>query len=299
MSSTPLLRMSASSGNSGCVASETDSPIGILDVMASGLSALATAFHQLSSELQGTLESSSTNPDSGTKGRIRETRLMQALRPHLPTRYEMSLGGVVINIDGELSTPQDIVITDGLVAPPFMFGNEIHPIEAVCAVIEVKSGYQKSDLVHGVEQVASVKRLRERTLSSVEDIERWEAGRPDPSLFGAVFLYGDNKTRPDTITRTFLDASLAKPTEERPDALCVLNRFATQWSVDQQMVPVIYSSPHGAKHLLRYDTTEAALFFYIHLLEKLATYRPPPLDLLWYMNLAAIEFEVADFDVSG
>src|SRR5687768_8247860 len=106
------------------------SRIGTLHVMLSGLSALAAAFHQLSSELQATLESSSVNPDSGTKGRIRERRLMQALRPHLPTRYEMSLGGVVINIDGEQSTPQDIVITDGLVAPPFMFGNEIHPIEA-------------------------------------------------------------------------------------------------------------------------------------------------------------------------
>lgn len=262
--------------------------------MEPGMAALAAAFGALSADLQSALESSGVNPDPGSKGGIREERLRQALGLHLPSRYEMSLGGVVVNAEGETSSPQDIVITDGLVARPFMFGNQIHPIEAVCAVIEVKSAYSKSDLTHGVEQVASVKRLLRKRLWRKHELDRIEAGDPEPSLFGAVFCYRMN-SRADTITKTFLNACLTNEPGDRPDTLCVLNEFTTQWRSNQNMVPFSGGTPHGAKNLLRYDTADAALFFYMLLLDRLVRYQPPLLELMWYLNHGGPDIEVKDF----
>lgn len=261
------------------------------------MTALAQAFSELSSALQKTLEASKVNPHAVTKGNIREQKLLDALLPHLPTRFEMQLGGVVTNARGDRSLAQDIVITDAHVSRPFMFGNQLHPIEAVSAVVEVKSASSKTDIREGVEQIASVKRLLRTRLWRRDELDRVRAGHPEPAPFGALFCY-ELTGKADTVTRSFREACLARDPSERPDTLCVLNRFATQWSVDERLVPFSGSSPHGAKRLLRYDTREAALFFYMFLLDQVGRYQPPPLELMYYLSHGGcLEFDVRDFDI--
>lgn len=265
--------------------------------MASGMTVLAKAFRKISSDLQSSLEASGANPDSGTKGSIRETQLLTALRSHLPSRFEMRLGGTIVNGMGDISYPQDIVITDALVARPFMFGNQVHPIEAVCATVEVKSGSTKREIQRGVAQVASVKRLLRERLWQGEELDRVRAGHPEPSPFGAVFCYRMS-AKAETINRNFLEACLTHVPADRPDTLCVLNEFTTQWRSNQRLVPFTGSTPHGARNLLRYETADAALYFYIFLLDRLSRYRPPPLELMWYLNNGGdFDFEIADLDL--
>lgn len=121
---------------------------------------LQHAMGELSSALANAVGATSLIQHRLLKGEFRERRVIAGLRPFIPRRYEMS-SGVIVNAGGHFSRQQDIILSDSLLAPPFLAAGElgVHPIEAVAAVIEVKSVATAQAMREAVENIASVKRL--------------------------------------------------------------------------------------------------------------------------------------------
>ena len=82
----------------------------------------------------------------GVKGLLREALLDAVLRPMLPTPYKAGTG-VIVDVQGRQSGQCDLIIwDDSILAPLYMAGNAgLFPIEAVVAVVEVKSKLVPSD----------------------------------------------------------------------------------------------------------------------------------------------------------
>src|SRR5262245_1221992 len=115
---------------------------------------------ELSSALANAVGASSVIQHRLLKGEFRERRVIAGLRPFIPRRYEMN-SGVVANADGNFSLQQDIILSDSMVAPPFLAAGElgVYPIEAVSGVIEVKSVATTQAIRDAVANIASVKSL--------------------------------------------------------------------------------------------------------------------------------------------
>lgn len=81
-----------------------------------------------------------------TKGTLRELFVTTVLERFLTSQFGIT-SGVVVNQAGEQSSQADIIIYDTRILPPFIREESVGvvPIEAVIAVIEVKSGltYEK------------------------------------------------------------------------------------------------------------------------------------------------------------
>ena len=75
-----------------------------------------------------------------TKGQIRELFLQGLLKHFLPEYLGVGTG-IIINTKGHQSKQTDIVIYDGRILPPLLVAGDpnIFPIEAVVAIVEVKS----------------------------------------------------------------------------------------------------------------------------------------------------------------
>lgn len=142
-------------------------------------------------------------PDSGSN---REDLLISLLNKHLPDRLKAVSGGVVLNLEGELSRQIDVIVKNDLF-PKFERHEKTCVIsESVAGVISVKSKLDKAALVDSIENVASVPSFSEKTLSfNNSSIIRSDL-RSQFSVnwpFRAIFAY--DSIDPDTIYKYSLD----------------------------------------------------------------------------------------------
>jgi hypothetical protein len=107
--------------------------IGSVDM---GSDDLSRAMERLSKGLRNSPETSGAIGHALTRGEVRESELIEALRPHLPMRYELAKGEVV-DAAGQRSRQQDIIISDALTGTPFLAsgGMGVFPVEIVFAVL--------------------------------------------------------------------------------------------------------------------------------------------------------------------
>jgi len=108
-----------------------------------------------------------------TRGEARERDVAAALRPHIPSRFEL-LSGEVVNTANERSAPQDILIIDTWSGAPFLTsgGLGIYPIETVFASLQIKSSVGPREIREAVTNLASVKSLQDglpRTVGVLTD----------------------------------------------------------------------------------------------------------------------------------
>lgn len=82
-----------------------------------------------------------------TKGQIREVFLQNLLKHFLPDNLGVGKG-IIINNQGHQSKETDIVIYDSRILPPFLVAKDpnIFPVEAIVAIVEVKSLLTKLEL---------------------------------------------------------------------------------------------------------------------------------------------------------
>lgn len=107
----------------------------------------------------------------GERGRNDEEMFRQFLRKILPNRFGVSTGFIVCsNPNKEPSNQTDVVICDQFFNSPIYreLAGEVHPIETVCAIVEVKgtlSRYRrkdgKTDIARTLEAITKVRRLAE------------------------------------------------------------------------------------------------------------------------------------------
>jgi hypothetical protein len=133
-------------------------------------------------------------------GQNRESLLIQVLNKHLPDRLKAIAGGTVLNLEGDLSKQIDIIVKNDLF-PKFEHHERSCVLaESVAGVISVKSYLDKTALEETIENVASVPKFSEATLTLTNS----SLIRPDLQSqfmtnwpFRVVFAY--NGIDPDTI----------------------------------------------------------------------------------------------------
>jgi Domain of unknown function (DUF6602) len=248
------------------------------------------AMEELSSALGAAVGASSLIQHRLLKGEFRERRVISGLRTCIPRRYEIN-SGVVINDSGASSQQQDVILSDSMVAPPFLAAGElsVFPIEAVSAVIEVKSVATSQAVKDAVANIASVKTL-------MPDIPRALA-RPGRGLvtvpvsttlkpFGGILFLGRDISQ-ETVCSAYLEACSGLAPINRPNALVVVNEMTVMWGTVPADLPAprIHPDPSEGTHLLVHRSDKDALLsFYVNLMTMLREYSAPNLDLISYLN---------------
>src|SRR5260370_30837111 len=215
---------------------------------------LQAAVNELSSALPNAVAASSLIQHRLLKGELRERRVIAGLRPFIPRRYEMN-SGVVVNAEGNFSCQQDIILSDSMVAPPFLAAGElgVHPIETVSAVIEVKSVATAQAMRDAVANIASVKQLASdepRDFTEIRDAYIGMGQNVDKPFGGVLFLGSDASD--EAILDAYVKAIATLAPNDRPNAVVVVDEFALTWGsyVEESEQPIIQPEPLRGTHVL-------------------------------------------------
>lgn len=126
---------------------------------------------------------------SGEFGIYREAICRDFLRFLVPKRLDFDTG-FVINTNNEVSTQLDIIIFDAALTPLIQSGarQRFFPIEALCAVGEVKSVVSKQDLREALQKLSKVKVMREfvRQTNLMPDTNPPILSRQHPGNFNPI-----------------------------------------------------------------------------------------------------------------
>jgi hypothetical protein len=232
--------------------------------------------------------------------------VIAAFRPHLPSRFSLSTG-IVVDSSGNESRQQDIIIADTLTAPPFLLAGHIgfFPVELVAGSIQVKSRVDPSELPDAVENITSFKRLVPRLQRSYAIATEEGDVRPESfqhRAFGGIFAFDAPAGSGSGLPEAFMDACLAVPPRERPDALVVLDRYAVSWGLTPQPGegPTIATSTPEAGCCLSIEAGhDTLLFFYLTLMQHLRAYVAPPIDYGKYLQASQFDFQWKAFRPGG
>lgn len=233
----------------------------------------------------------------GTKGEAREAAVQAAFRPHIPTRYGLSTG-LVVNLAGEQSKQQDVIVSDGIENSPFIAegGITMQPIEAVVATLEVKSVATPEEVRDGVEKAMSV-----AALLSDEPRSTYRPG------IGAQLIHGtclkpfaglvalrSSSTR-DSLLEAWATAHVPERPWDRSNGLVVVGEFFASWANDDgHWVPL--GDPTASKIVYAEAGDDAILMFYVLLMLGIQVYPRPALDLNRYFQAAELDYPMGTFD---
>lgn len=211
----------------------------------------------------------------GERGNARESILVDYLRKYLPERYEISKGIIADSSDIQ-SRQVDLIIHDRYMTPYLLQydSTKVIPVETVYCTIEVKSVIDKNQLTKGIENVASVRKLKKQQYR----------GMIVPTA-GMIFAY-DSSVSMDTLFKSVVDISERYPIEERPCCLCVLNKgLIVCVSKDNISQITLFPSDRTCYALLK-NTEDALLIFYIILMQILTNIIAFPPNMLEYAQAA-------------
>jgi len=153
---------------------------------------------------------SSHRPSAGDN---REDLVESFLLNHLPERFAISTG-LVISSDDLFSNQADLLVVDSLNNRPLYAGsrNKLWPVEAVYALIEVKTSLTPTEIADAVQKSRRFKALR-RFFCNAGDAQRIA-----DSLF---VLWGFEAPSAETFARNYREAVAGVPAAEQPDLIIV------------------------------------------------------------------------------
>jgi hypothetical protein len=156
-----------------------------------------------------------THRQSG--GQNRESILDDFLEQHLPKRFGVSTG-LVISHEGAFSNQADLLIVDHLNNSPYHAGrpNVLWPVEAVYALLEVKTSLTLTELRDAVDKGRRFKCLRR------DFCDNGVGQRTTESLF---VIWGYESPDPMTVKSNLVDILKDVPREEQPDFIVVPDSF--------------------------------------------------------------------------
>ena len=153
-------------------------------------------------------------------GANREDLVKRFLTGHLPKRFGVSTG-LVISHDGLFSNQADLVVVDDQNNAPLhpQSRNKLWPVEAVYALIEVKTELSPSELAKAIRSGRNFKRLRRAfcTTKSPQII--------NDSLF---VIWSFESPSPQTLKTNLLQALSEVPPAEQPDLVVVPDRLVAK-----------------------------------------------------------------------
>jgi hypothetical protein len=247
---------------------------------------MVLGMQRLAAGLRAAFEASQAIHHNLAAGEAREHAVARELAPHFPTRFRLS-SGMVVNVAGQESRQQDVLITDPSIGTPFVAEGNIgvHPIETVAATLQVKTSAGPAEIRSAVDNVSSVKRLVTNTPRAFSRLsrDRLELGQTTMKPFGGIVAFQLTSSA-EAIRRAYLEANAGLPPPDRSNALFVLDQFTTVWSTDDRPLS-LSSDPIGASHSQTIAAgPDSILFFYVVLISALNAYQPPALELTAYLN---------------
>jgi hypothetical protein len=192
------------------------------------------------------------------KGDSTELDWVNALRDHLPHRYQVS-NGFVIDSNGKKSEQIDVVIYDRQYTPLLYNKNEQRfiPAESVYAVFEVRQTLNRKNVLYAGKKASSVRRLYRTSAEIYHAGGKLEPKQPFP-IVGGILTY-NSAWKPD----------MGKPLT---DTLKKLNRNSRLDMGCVASVGTFEVSYLGDKPEITHNFSKMALAsFLFHLLEKFQT----------------------------
>lgn len=163
-------------------------------------------------------------------GDNREDLVEKFLIDHLPKRLGTSTG-LVISHDGEFSSQADLLVVDNQNNVPFhpQSPKKVWPIEAVYALIEVKTHLNPSDLVDAVSKGRKFKRLPRQYC---------DTGTP-PRIKESLFvIWSFDSPSPKTFKKNLIETIDNVPCDEQPDLIIVPDRLVAKSGSYQKLSKV-------------------------------------------------------------
>lgn len=170
------------------------------------------------------LKSSSIRRDFATHrlsaGENRENLVSKFLKNHLPKRFGIS-SGLVISNNGMFSNQADLLVVDEQNNSPLYAGegNELWPVEAVYALIEVKTSLGPTELKDAIAKGRKFKTLQRQYCDAGQKL------RLQDSLF---VIWAFDSAEASTFKMNLLNALDGVPRLEQPDLIIVLDRLVAK-----------------------------------------------------------------------
>ena len=152
----------------------------------------------------------------GAAGDLRENLLAKFLKDHLPRRFGVRCG-FAISSDGWVSNQADVLVVDQDNNAPLHPGSshELWPVEAVYALVEVKSKLPPHELRDAVNKCRRFKQPHRKFVGNASQMIK-------ESLF---VIWSFDGAKPTTIRDNLTEAVSDVPAQERPDFVVDLNGF--------------------------------------------------------------------------
>lgn len=184
---------------------------------------------QLATETRGRLDAAELITHPGERGRAREAILSTFLREVLPTGFEITTG-FVIDANGGQSLQQDVIVVRKDYHPVFRVGGiNFFTVEAVAAVVEVKSNLSGSTIREALLNGASVKKL-DRTAGGENYLVHGGAGGKrgpqvnpevhEHQIFSAI-VAGRSQVKAETLTTHILSHLRTQARRDWPNVIAV------------------------------------------------------------------------------
>jgi len=153
-------------------------------------------------------------------GENREDLVEKFLTNHLPRKFGVS-SGMVFSHDGIFSHQADLVVVDAFNNSPLYAtsNNSLWPVEAVYALVEVKTNLNPADLKDSVVKGRKFKTLQRRYCTAGQD----------PRITDSLFvIWGFDCPSSSTFKENLLAALSDVPRKEQPDLIVVPDRIVAR-----------------------------------------------------------------------
>lgn len=178
-------------------------------------------------------------------GENREDLVADFLVNHLPRKFGIS-SGMVISHEGVFSKQADLVVVDEQNNAPLYAAtrNKLWPVEAVYALIEVKTTLHPTELADSIAKGRKFKALKRRFC------ETGQAQRIADSLF---IIWAFDSAASSTVKANLGSALVGVPRSEQPDLIVVPDRFVARAGAYLEISKLGQpNSPHRAQFHARF-----------------------------------------------
>lgn len=234
-------------------------------------------------------ESSAIANHQVVKGDFREGALKTFLNgSRMPEKYKIG-SGEICDSHQQVSKQCDLIVYDRDEGVPLYAGDEVQifPIEVVYGVVEVKSGLSKVELLKGLENIKSVKKL----LAESSKVTTVRSGRHKSyeGPFGVVFAYSLSNNSLDSLQENLREWQGQNPPSFWPNMIVVLGEGVIfnigsnfQYCLHNRHLPWAIDTialKYGGDTLFK---------FYAALIDLCSSMRLPPLELSSYYSPSRI-----------
>lgn len=185
-------------------------------------------------------------------GDNREEIVEKFLNQHLPKRFGISTG-FVFSHDGERSKQADLLVVDNQNNAPLYPDdrNQLWPVEAVYALIEVKTQLNRRDLEDAVAKGQRFKSLPRKFHNAGQGM------RIEDSLF---VIWSFESPEPSTVKQNLVELLDGMPRGEQPDLIVVPNRLVASAGSYLELSKLgQQNSPHRLQREFEHGSNLAAL----------------------------------------